>query len=294
MNELEAHLSIDLPIRQGDIFAWSNWIERDGWDQFGIIVTADCDIAQQRSSDFFTYLPILSLKSYIEQVWVKERLTKLMVSHQRLITDEIHRFHLRINPSALKLEAGALHRWVTESSDDHIIAALSISESKDVNNLRKLVETYRLLAEMAIEKDPTRLIAGYCQARAQKQSVVVEKIVESISRDVQSDIVRNLPLECFFLSSLPQIRDLGFIVMLRYIQPIQQTALTTSFEVAKKEPGRAYRLGRPTPTFKYALTQRFANLFVRIGLPAEYEEWRQSVAEDACGEIVRSSIGGQS
>jgi hypothetical protein len=293
MNELEPHLSTDSPVRQGDIFAWSNWTERGDWEKFGIIVTADCDIAHERSSTFFTYLPILPLKSYIQQVWVKERLTKLANSHQRLITDEIHRYHLRINPSALQLQAAALHRWVTESSDDHIIAELRISEHKEANNLRRLLSTYRLLVNIGTEKDPTRLVSAYCEARAQKQAVHVEKAAESIARDAQSDVVRNLPFECFFLSSLPQIPDLGFIVMLRYIQPIQQAALTTSFELAKTDPGRAYRLGRLSPTFKYALTQRFANLFVRIGLPVEYEEWREAVVEDACGEIVRSSIGGQ-
>jgi hypothetical protein len=112
MSEFEPFLSPDKPIRQGDIFAWGDWASREDWEKFGVIITADCDIANNRASSFLAYLPILSLESYVKLVWARERISRLFRTHERQTADEIHRLHLRLNPNATKLDALTLQHWI--------------------------------------------------------------------------------------------------------------------------------------------------------------------------------------
>ena len=292
MNECEPYLSPDAPIGQGDIFAWGNWSERDEWDQFGMVVTADCDIAHDRASNFLTYLPILSLAAYVKLVWVRQRIAKLLVQHQRQTSEEIHRLHLKLNPGATKLESVVSNRWIIQSTNELILKALNVSEKKEITNITKLLEVYRSLEAASRGDTMGDLVQTYCEIRASKQSIPTTRAKEIVARDMHSDVVQNLPLECFFLTSLPQIDALGFIVMLRHIQPIKPQTLTASYTEAKGLDNRAYRLGRLSPTFKYALTQKFGTLFSRIGLPVDYEEWQDAIAQEVSSEIVSEVVGG--
>lgn len=54
------------PIRQGDIFAAT----RDEHARpVGVIVTNDCDIAQNKAWQFLTWVPLVPVDSYIASCW---------------------------------------------------------------------------------------------------------------------------------------------------------------------------------------------------------------------------------
>lgn len=287
MSEYDPKFHVNLPLAQGDVFAWPRHGAQDDWKQFGIIMTADCDILH-RNLEFLTYLPILPVQPYLEQVWVKQKIAKLLFSHQRMLVETIHRYHKRINQKAEELEPKTLSSWIIGSSDEDIFAGLELQDQKETKNLANAVKIYRELIKAENNSGYTSLINSYCEIRALKTNITLEKAIESVSGDARSEVGRNMPLEYFFLSALPQIENLGFIVMLRHIQPIGINQITNSFAEAQRS-SRAYRLGRLSPTFKYALTQRFANLFARIGLPGEAETWNDTVVEERCNEIIRKA-----
>lgn len=291
MTEFESFLSPDHPIRQGDIFAWGNWKERTVWDQFGVVITADCDIANGKIGGFLTYLPILPLAAYVKQVWARARIDGMFRTHERQLSDELHRIHANINPNAIKLDTARLRQWVLESTNEGILDSLSVTHESEIKHIVASLDVYRDLYELSTAENGSILIDQYCEIRAVRHSMSIERVRSAVARDIHADVVRNLPLDCFFLTSLPQVDELGFVVMLRHIQPIRQETLTVSYQDAKGADSKAYRLGRLSPTFKYAVSQKFGSLFSRIGLPSEYEEWQDTIAAELSQSLVARKAG---
>jgi hypothetical protein len=64
------------PIRQGDVIVRIH-IGNDGTaseEEFGVIITADCDIAQEKMGPFYTYVSLVSAQQYVEHIWAAEEL----------------------------------------------------------------------------------------------------------------------------------------------------------------------------------------------------------------------------
>ena len=67
------------PLRQGDIFAAhpGTPLWEDPWTRFGVIISADCDIAQGKAGPKLVYIPIIGHYTYLVDVWVPEEAERL-------------------------------------------------------------------------------------------------------------------------------------------------------------------------------------------------------------------------
>lgn len=82
---------------------------------------------------------------------------------------------------------------------------------------------------------------------------------------------QDLPLDMFYVSSVPDEPGIGFIAKLRALSFIPFDCSFTSMDAAKDVDNSFVRVGRLTPTFRHALAQQFGMLFARIGMPKDYE-----------------------
>jgi hypothetical protein len=291
MNEWEPTIAPEVPFRQGDAIAWGNWRQRDGWDRFGVILTADCDIAQGRVSQFLTYLPIIDAGVYLNEVWAKNRLSRMRDGEIVNIGGQLHKYHRRFNPDARYLPDSEVEAWILADSVENILEALQIDQPKEKAALSAGLQKVKQIVQWARDNDAANTLSRYAKALAVRGGQAAVQTREKILRDAKSDLVKNLPTDSYFLTSLPQVDVSGCVCMLRYIRPIDMSSLATSYVEAREKNDMAFRLGRLSPTVKYALTQKFAALFTRIGLPQDFEEWQQLVAEDSCDSVLKIAIG---
>jgi hypothetical protein len=85
----------DSPIRQGDIIVPYNIDESNEEKiQFGVIVTADCDIVQKKMGNFFTYVTMVTANYYLEEIWGFEEDTEI---------DQPNLYMISIKSAILKL-----------------------------------------------------------------------------------------------------------------------------------------------------------------------------------------------
>jgi hypothetical protein len=85
----------------------------------------------------------------------------------------------------------------------------------------------------------------------------------------------------FLLPELPGAEGYGFVVMLRAIRSLHAGDLFATAVDARiaGRPDAFHRVGRMTDGVRFAITQKLAFLFSRIGLPSNYEQACQSAVE---------------
>lgn len=276
------------PIRQGDIFIWENWKKRDPWDQMGVILSADCDIAQSKLPGFFTYAPILTLQQYVSDIWATKKLKHLFNKCVEDAIKTIHGFHKRINPTATPLSQEALENWVLRKGHTDIIDTLNLSNQKEIKRITNLCKVLTICWPIINNNEhATQLLDALAQSLSLLNNQTIDQSKSTILKQSNNEISGGSH-DVFFISSVPGIDELGFMVMLRYLHQLPTNILTSSITNARENPGKAIRIARLLPTFKYAMTQQFSFLFSRIGMPVEYENDLQFIVESQCEEITQT------
>ena len=118
-------------IRQGTIFKFSN---RPVDETYGIIVTADCDIANQKHGKYLSYCYIIPLKVYITDFLI-QRLCRTALQKKFISTKKEVQESLKVS----SLSDDALLHLINEGEED-VGKILSNKNIKD--NLSSLKEFY--------------------------------------------------------------------------------------------------------------------------------------------------------
>lgn len=264
----------DHPLRQGDIFEWNQETE-DPWRRFGIVVTADCDIAHNKHRGRLSYVPILLISDYLRLFYLpgvlsqatdvlSQSLAKLIVTSQETYRPDF--------PQPLSKERAL--EWARSEDPEDIANELRIEDDRTLRILMTKATGYReatvAMEHQGLDEQMTalqqlRVIAGSTPEQA-----------EGSIRQAVFNVVDGLPGDCFFLRSLSSRLEEGCVVYLRLLREIGDD------EIAIRSPqlqtASARRISRLQSPFLYRLTQQLAEVFSAIGLPTAYELRRKSYA----------------
>lgn len=265
----------DQPLRQGDIFVWLDGAE-DPWRQTGIVVTADCDIAQAKHGGVLTYVPVLPLQAYLCTYYLPRRLRRGLgpVGDRclRLIKDLQARYRPDF-PTPLSNEAVEA---LLEGKLPHEIAeTLKVPAGPEQDELFTLVSAIRSAS------------AAIATLSFDEHIAALRQLTEAAGRtfkpaDLGQDVrthVGQLPGDAFFIGAIPEVGDGGFVAYLRLPREVRD------FEVAVRQPDlrnantRARRICRLNSPYVFRLTQQLGGVFADIGLPRPYEANRDRLAE---------------
>ena len=271
-------------MRQGHVFRWieaSDGASHDPWKQVGIIVTADCDLAQGKHGAFLSYVPLLRATDYLRLFVLPQILEKSL----RPKVDELHA-KLAMIQQALQpahpqpISPEVLRSWLTELGTSAVLTELGMPQGAQrdrASELFSLVEhawlalktsTFDSLFAAAVA------VRGGTETHAQKV------------RDQLREKLRSLPGDAFYLTSLPEIDDFGFIAYLRLVREISASAIAIRYTDTRRSDVKAIRFAKLTAPYLYRLTQQLGEVFSSIGLPTEYEAER-----DASSELLLSRHG---
>ncbi len=80
MQEFEELEDIDA-VAQGDVFEWVETRRERPWQIYGVVVTADCDLAREKHGGFISYVPAMLSDDFIWARWRVERFANPLETH---------------------------------------------------------------------------------------------------------------------------------------------------------------------------------------------------------------------
>ncbi|MBW0298775.1 hypothetical protein B4P00_21640 [Shewanella xiamenensis] len=124
-------------VRQGDIIRSLN-PKTGKAAKLGVVITADCDIAQRKASERYTWLEIVPMKDYIEGPWALEQLRKLSEKRSKTICEYLNGQIRKLNPNLTALTHNSLVNWLREKTAEEILATALGQQPVPDDKLREL------------------------------------------------------------------------------------------------------------------------------------------------------------
>jgi hypothetical protein len=263
------------PLRQGDVFKWLQ-LGDDPWSQFGIVVTADCDIAQEKHVGILSYVPLLRLKDYLRLFYLPRRVERAMAPLSEEVNRAIQELQIVNRPDFPEpLSEAAIEAWIQSSEPGEIADSLKAAEGRDREWLLRALgitkEYHHASQELGFDTQ-FDVIVRIRELRSKSKQPARQAIWSEIHGHV-----RSLPGDAFFIGVLDRERREGYVAYLRLLREIRHTEIAirqTDFRSSDVRSQRIARLGSP---YIYRLTQQLGDVFSAIGLPAEYEQQRDGL-----------------
>lgn len=223
----------DARLQQGDLIAFQS---DDRLRRFGLVVTADCDLAQRKHARLVTLVPVVELVDIVECYLLPE----LCERNREQITASVAKaFGISAHPT-LPEEIEELRTQVEAMSSNPAFKSVCLAAKvlmQDVERLR--AEDYRKIAETA------GLKLGNLEQRLEQQ-------VRS-----KGDIL-----------ILPPLKNIGIPADIAWVRHVWQVPLKDIvFRTSEVSTNNGQRVARLDSPFRYRLTQLMAQVFSDIGLP---------------------------
>jgi hypothetical protein len=283
MTGLFAHIEDTEDVRQGDIIRKLN-SKTGETEKLGIVITADCDIAQKKAGERYTWLEIVPMAAYIEGPWAQEQLRKLSERRSKEICDHLNGQIRKLHPGLAPLTQESLVQWLrNKTAEDILVSATGEIPTADGKLLRDLQGFAFTVSADKIQSAFSRLKAAWT--------------LFGVGENKQQENMRNAFKDgggfqdYFVLPELPRQTGLGFVVMLRSMWTIMASDLYLTEQDARihDHPDAFHRLGRLNDGIRFSITQKLAFLFSRIGMPKAFESACETAAELTVEELFKKS-----
>jgi hypothetical protein len=261
-------------LAQGDVFAWVQAPE-DPWRRYGIIITADCDIAHQKNSGVLSYVPLLTVSDYLITFYLPRHASKLRIRIEEDLVKTTHQFQAANLPSYPSLLASdVIISWLEEAGSQAVADDIRASGSEREKFI-KYAETRAGLVACASSADIKAHVNAVCGARQFLQGGTLDSVRSKLWKDIQMHL-RDLPGDALFIRALTKEHTSGFVAYLRFVRELSQSAV--AIKPAELTTGaQARRIGRLRAPYVYRLTQMLGSVFSSIGLPEAYENARHEI-----------------
>jgi len=258
-------VSMGEPLRQGDVIECVE--EATKWTRLLLVITADCDFAFGKHQGRVTCIPLLEANDYL----VEFHFPRLRDRFARKPLAELQALLRRAGGPAIR--DARLREWATETPLAEIAAELEL-DAPDAEVATKLLRSLSLLDPHSdrVEDCIEALVASQL---ATPQPVTEARAREAVSSAVR-DVYRQPPGDAMFLSTVGRSYESGYFAYLRHLEQIWEPDIARG--PARRDHSHR-RVGRLEDRYLMALVQRFAMVFMSIGLPNEYEETRDLYAE---------------
>jgi hypothetical protein len=277
----------DLPLRQGDIFTWVDRGRERPWRTFGIVITADCDLQQEKTNGQLSYLPILTFEDYIWTFWRVEKFSPVFHRLQKKAVDRLNSVltRLKTDQKAISEEAGLA--WISRTESEALAKEIGLKDVGQTKDFCAIIENYKLVERLLGTSEPDMNLLNSCHAIS--RGAAPSSDYSGLSRDVQSKI-SSLPGDVFFISGVEGYESFGLFVMLRHITQCKVDDVAIRPEDLRWGNASARRIARVNAPYKFALAQNMARVFLDIGLPSSYAE-KQKTSSTKYFEFCVSNLG---
>jgi hypothetical protein len=233
---------------------------------WGLIITADCDIAQNKAGNRYTWIRIVSGADYLCSTWAPDQLRRLVEKQARVAAEGLGARLRRSDPELTPLTGEGLCRWLEQDDPTTIWAAVAPEGKADAKLLRIMQALHAATDPLSTCSPMDRLRRAWTllgRSAAEQAGMIGEAL--------KGD--RGFP-DFFLLPELPQTDGFGFVILLRDIASVDADAVFGAELEARlaDRPDGFHRFGRLQDGVRFAVTQKLAFLFSRIGMPTSFED----------------------
>jgi hypothetical protein len=276
-------------LRQGDIVAAqpNSTAWNDPWKRFGIVLSADCDLAQNKTGPNLICLPIIDHSTFLRDIWLPDETSRLKSRLQDTIETRLAQFET-------KLKLRHIDRWGESGGRDTITSeiqgSLSVSRketvvARDIGEIADCWERIKKLrnstisdANVALSTSLAPIIESHRYFDKSSKSDndigrwLLERALGSLQDRSDTWLIKELiGLDPDMMSDTQH----GFVVPLRSISSMPVESVTLDRITWYKQRDHYLRVCRLRGIYKADLVQSFANLFMRVGL----EDYRKKEHE---------------
>lgn len=250
------------PLRQGDVLE-STAESPTAWNRHLLVITADCDFAYDKHQGRVTCIPLLSKEEYLLELQIpKIRET----AESRIVAEAKRILRATANPNVSEKR---LREWPQERETEEILKSLQVPEEKKAV-IGGLLDGLRDLAEK--RGSLTEAVDAVVRAQLKLPNAQSEEKLRQAVRSRLENTFKNPPGDALFLSAVADRYEDGYFAYLRHFEQVWQPEITLG---PSRLPLSYRRLSRLEDTYTHAIAQRFALVFMAIGLPDTYEEMRE-------------------
>ena len=242
--------------------------------QLGIIINADCDLANRKNDGIISYLPVYSLRDYMAKFWSEGFLRgKTSEALKRLM-----------DISKLPAEEKALlEDWIREENPEIVIEGLcKQTTSRNAIEVKRQVDIAHICLTCEDRFEAIRILASMDN---KPDKFFADRVREALKHSEDSHL---------FISEIPSATEMGFLVRLRRIHSMDESHCFKSEAQhcarAKDIGWSAYRIARLTGPMKYKLVHLFAHQFSRVGLPTDTESYASLVVQAFVESAIKEKI----
>lgn len=293
------------PVSQGDVIELVSPTSHEWEQHFGVVVTANCDLAWGKHLGALTYVPLLPISVYVPLIALPrqfdKRSRKLEQSLIRIFADVDRRPLYESIRSAL--DEGVTAKEVLSSIDE-----ASLPNPTETRKVIARLGAYRggITAIRALHQDADARVdpakRGETAHRAMSLATEVFLAVDGIDgkaagdslKQAKAEMVRALTVETpgdvLVLNAIaPQLRS-GYVAVLRLIREIDDRYISLQAVGGTSNEVRAKRISRLSVLYTHRLVQQMAQVFVDIGLPTSYEASRRDMSETEVGRLFADRL----
>jgi len=276
MDIIYTAISDESPIRQGDIIKKKSKLG----DIYGLIITADCDIAKSKHKNHYTWIEIIPTQVYLDTRWALEEIEKIQAKQTKPVLEFVNK---KLKEKGLsQIGEPKLLGWIGEVGVESFISKLLVEECPaDIRNKIQGLFIISSNAEVgALEK---------IQKTASLFNLGIDKLVEEARRHLTKD--DGFP-DFFFIPRLPDELGNGCVALLRHIYSVHDEDIFTCEANARIEgkPYSFFRMCRLTDRVKYSIVQKTTFLFSRIGMTTEFESATSLSANCSANNIFKGVV----
>lgn len=260
-------------LAQGDVF---EWIESDGdpWKRFGVVVTADCDIAHGKHSGVLSYIPVISARDYLEIFHLPKAVERLRIKLDKDLVQLLTRLQSANQKEfTIPLADDVALSWFEREPVERIAQTLGATGRED-ERLRLLASLKAAIAD--VQPNFSALVELVCHVRAGTSGTELKTVRAALSKELQG-VIETLPGDAMYIHAMGSRHRNGYVAYLRSVRDLKHAEVATRASALKTKP-LTRRIGRLRSPYIYRLTQQLANVFASIGLPTSYETARRSSA----------------
>jgi hypothetical protein len=123
-------------INQGDVFEWMDDNKTRPWRNYGIVVTADCDLEHKKTDGLVSFVPALIAEDYLWHFWKEKRLA----STRKQLLSTLHIRTTKIlaeqNPNHTGLSDGAFE-FLLRQHGETLPSVIGLNEPGKIANFAR-------------------------------------------------------------------------------------------------------------------------------------------------------------
>jgi len=289
------------PLRQGDVFRWIGATDATHpWKRYGIVVTADCDVALDKHRGALSYCPVLILEDFLRLFWLPDELSRqLEYLYGLVVIDLVGLKQKYASQYDQPIDGDVIKGWLERRRPEGIATDLQVPkgiEREALVSRLTICDRLERAPSLTTLADQVSVLAIVKVAGINPSPDKVSAQQDKVWRDIAARI-RRIAGDLFFLNELGHGTTGGFVVYLRRIGEVSEKAIAIDPLTEKHGTSiEAVRISRIAPPFRYRLTQKLAAVFADIGLPDNYDvQCEETVHELGITLGVTKAVsGGQS